>query len=137
MILVGSQQARFLVPFPGEGEKRGAPPLTHTTCCTAHACARRCARCAPTQNTCADAVVQYSRALALEPRHFKALFNRAFSHDKLGNYAAAIEDYSAAIAVDSSNSYACVASCTGGGRGCTSHTTNPLTSGATGAGNAS
>ena len=29
------------------------------------------------------AVAEYSRALELEPRHFKALFNRAFSYDKV------------------------------------------------------
>ena len=28
------------------------------------------------------AIAEYSRALALDPRHFKALFNRGFSHDK-------------------------------------------------------
>ena len=29
------------------------------------------------------AVEEYSRALALNPRHFKALFNRAFAFDKV------------------------------------------------------
>jgi tetratricopeptide (TPR) repeat protein len=29
------------------------------------------------------AIDEYSRALELEPRHFKALFNRGFSHDKV------------------------------------------------------
>ena len=34
----------------------------------------------------AAAVAEYTRAAELEPRHFKALFNRGFSHDKLGQY---------------------------------------------------
>jgi hypothetical protein len=29
-------------------------------------------------------VEEYSRALALDPGHFKALFNRGFSYDKVG-----------------------------------------------------
>lgn len=36
------------------------------------------------------AVQEYSRALALNPDDFRALFNRAFTHDKLGDHAAAI-----------------------------------------------
>jgi hypothetical protein len=28
-------------------------------------------------------VEEYTRTLALEPRHFKALFNRGFSYDKV------------------------------------------------------
>lgn len=31
----------------------------------------------------AAAVEEYSRALALEPAHFKSLFNRGFSYDKV------------------------------------------------------
>jgi Flp pilus assembly protein TadD len=29
------------------------------------------------------AIEEYSAALRLDPRHFKALFNRGFSHDKV------------------------------------------------------
>jgi hypothetical protein len=31
------------------------------------------------------------------PNHFKALFNRGFAYDKLGQFESAIEDYSTAI----------------------------------------
>jgi hypothetical protein len=31
------------------------------------------------------------------PTHFKALFNRGFANDKIGNFDDAIEDYSKAI----------------------------------------
>ncbi len=31
------------------------------------------------------------------PSHFKALFNRGFANDKIGNFDNAIEDYSKAI----------------------------------------
>jgi tetratricopeptide (TPR) repeat protein len=51
-------------------------------------------------------MTQYTRAIELEPRHFKALFNRGFSHDKLGQYAEAIADYSAALQVEPRNAYA-------------------------------
>lgn len=30
-----------------------------------------------------EAVVEYTAALALDPHHFKAVFNRGFSHDKV------------------------------------------------------
>ena len=31
-----------------------------------------------------DAVADYTTALGLDPRHFKALYNRAFCYDKVG-----------------------------------------------------
>jgi tetratricopeptide (TPR) repeat protein len=31
------------------------------------------------------------------PNHFKALFNRGFAYDKLGDFDKAIDDYSTAI----------------------------------------
>jgi tetratricopeptide (TPR) repeat protein len=34
------------------------------------------------------------------PDHFKALFNRGFAFDKLGEYDLAIQDYSKAIKID-------------------------------------
>jgi len=35
--------------------------------------------------------------LEILPTHFKALFNRGFANDKIGNFDDAIEDYSKAI----------------------------------------
>lgn len=35
------------------------------------------------QGNFAGAVEEYSRALSLTPNHFKALFNRGFSYDKV------------------------------------------------------
>eukprot|EP00887_Chlorella_sp_A99_P002068 scaffold21.g2068.t1 len=65
------------------------------------------------------AVGEYTAALAHDPCHFRALFNRAFSHDKLwarptppprppqlGDHRAALRDYEAAIALDPASSYA-------------------------------
>lgn len=40
------------------------------------------------------------------PVHFKALFNRGFAYDKLGEFDKAILDYSAAIELDDKNPYA-------------------------------
>lgn len=52
------------------------------------------------------AVEEYSKALELDPYHFKAFFNRAFAYDKLHDYPHAIADYTSAIALDPQNSYA-------------------------------
>lgn len=38
----------------------------------------------------AGAIAEYSRAISADPRHFKALFNRGFAHDKLRDFPAAI-----------------------------------------------
>eukprot|EP00603_Paraphysomonas_imperforata_P000186 CAMPEP_0114424938 /NCGR_PEP_ID=MMETSP0103-20121206/6962_1 /TAXON_ID=37642 ORGANISM="Paraphysomonas imperforata, Strain PA2" /NCGR_SAMPLE_ID=MMETSP0103 /ASSEMBLY_ACC=CAM_ASM_000201 /LENGTH=1014 /DNA_ID=CAMNT_0001593727 /DNA_START=244 /DNA_END=3288 /DNA_ORIENTATION=- len=53
-----------------------------------------------------SAVEEYSKALQKDPRHFKALFNRAFAMDKLGEHKEAIRDYSRALDVDPTNAYA-------------------------------
>lgn len=45
----------------------------------------------------------YTRALALEPRNPFALYNRGISHDRSGDYEAAIRDFSAAIELLPSN----------------------------------
>ncbi|KAL3142922.1 hypothetical protein ABBQ38_003209 [Trebouxia sp. C0009 RCD-2024] len=58
------------------------------------------------QGNFAAAIEEYSQAIALEPHHFKALFNRGFSWDKVGNHERAIEDYTQALQVDPQNSYA-------------------------------
>lgn len=39
------------------------------------------------------------------PNHFKALFNRGFAYDKLGEFDLAINDYSKAIQIDPNNAY--------------------------------
>eukprot|EP01034_Spumella_vulgaris_P006432 gene6432-8189_t len=57
------------------------------------------------QNKFTEAIQEYSLALAADPRHFKALFNRGFAHDKLGLFDLAIADYTRAIEIDSSNSF--------------------------------
>jgi tetratricopeptide (TPR) repeat protein len=44
-----------------------------------------------------QAIALYSQALAILPSHFKALFNRGFAYDKLGQFDLAIKDYSTAI----------------------------------------
>lgn len=43
------------------------------------------------------AIEFYSKALEILPNHFKALFNRGFAFDKLGDFDKAIDDYSMAI----------------------------------------
>ncbi|DBA99837.1 hypothetical protein WJX77_011850 [Trebouxia sp. C0004] len=58
------------------------------------------------QGNFAAAIEEYSQAIALEPQHFKALFNRGFSWDKVGEYERAVEDYTEALQVDPQNSYA-------------------------------
>ena len=40
------------------------------------------------------------------PRHFKAVFNRAFAYDKLNNYKLAVRDYTRAIELQPENAYA-------------------------------
>lgn len=39
------------------------------------------------------------------PTHFKALFNRGFAYDKLGQFDLAIKDYSKAIAIEPKNAF--------------------------------
>lgn len=39
------------------------------------------------------------------PDHFKALFNRGFAYDKLGEYNLAIQDYQKALEIDSENGF--------------------------------
>ena len=48
----------------------------------------------------------YAAALARDPRHFKALYNRAFCLDALGRREDALCDYEAALAVEPSNASA-------------------------------
>jgi tetratricopeptide (TPR) repeat protein len=39
------------------------------------------------------------------PNHFKALFNRGFAFDKVGEFDKAIRDYSSAIQIDPKNAF--------------------------------
>lgn len=52
------------------------------------------------------AIAQYSRAISLDPNHFKAYFNRGFAYDKLREFSAAIADYTRALEIDPRNAYA-------------------------------
>ena len=47
-----------------------------------------------------EAVADYSRAIALNPRHCRVYYNRAFCLDRLERYHDAIADYNAAVALD-------------------------------------
>ena len=51
------------------------------------------------------AIENYSIALEICPNHFKALFNRGFAFDKIGEFQKAIDDYSLAIKIDPSNAF--------------------------------
>jgi len=52
------------------------------------------------------AIGAYTHAIQLDPRHFKAYFNRGFAHDKLGEFGKAIHDYSQALTIEPNNAYA-------------------------------
>ena len=82
---------------------RGMDPATRSKLAEQHHARGYAAR---KQGRFEAAVDEYSRTLALAPRHFKALFNRGFSFDKLGQYALAVTDYSAALALCPDNSFA-------------------------------
>lgn len=62
-------------------DKLPSPPHTHRSKLAEQHHARGYA--ARKQGRFDVAVEEYSKALALEPRHFKALFNRGFSYDKV------------------------------------------------------
>eukprot|EP00605_Chrysophyceae_sp_TOSAG23-4_P001320 GSChrysophyteH1.ASY1.ANO1.1435.1 assembled CDS len=52
------------------------------------------------------AISYYSRAINIDPTHFKAYFNRGFAKDKLGHYKDAVEDYTEAIHLEPNNAFA-------------------------------
>jgi tetratricopeptide (TPR) repeat protein len=52
------------------------------------------------------AIDLYTNALVINPRYFKALFNRGFAFDKIGDYDKAVLDYTKAIEVEPNNAYA-------------------------------
>ncbi|KAE9119142.1 hypothetical protein PF005_g8712 [Phytophthora fragariae] len=49
---------------------------------------------------------EYSRAIKLNPQHFKAYFNRGFVFDKMRRFDAAVEDYTQALKMDPHNAFA-------------------------------
>ena len=51
------------------------------------------------------AIVEYTNALNIQPNYFKALFNRGFAYDKIGEYSLAIADYTQAVGLQQSNAY--------------------------------
>jgi len=48
----------------------------------------------------------YTKALEINPHHFKALFNRGFAYDKLHKFQQAIDDYTEVLTLDPNNAYA-------------------------------
>ena len=50
-----------------------------------------------------EAVEDYSRAIALNPGHCRAHYNRAWAHDQLGHTDAALAGYSASIKLEPGN----------------------------------
>lgn len=53
-----------------------------------------------------EAIQDYTRAVALNPRHCRAFYNRAFSYDRLQQFEAAIADYSRALEIEPTNATA-------------------------------
>jgi tetratricopeptide (TPR) repeat protein len=53
-----------------------------------------------------SAIEHYSEAINLDPKHFKAMFNRAFAYDKMGRYQEAVDDYTTALTIEPSNAFA-------------------------------
>lgn len=51
------------------------------------------------------AIEYYSRAIELNPGHFKAIFNRGFALDKMGEVEGAIRDYRQALQLDPTNAF--------------------------------
>lgn len=52
------------------------------------------------------AIAEYTRAVELDPNHFKAYFNRGFAYDKIREFSKAVQDYSRALEIDPDNAYA-------------------------------
>lgn len=56
---------------------------------------------------CFEAAIEdYTQAIGLNPRHCRAYYNRAFSHDRLGQYEEAVADYSRALRIEPANATA-------------------------------
>lgn len=54
----------------------------------------------------AGAIEKYTRAIELDPGHFKAYFNRGFAYDKIREFEKAVQDYTRALKIDPNNAYA-------------------------------
>ena len=52
-----------------------------------------------------DAIDLFTKAIQLNPRSFKAFFNRAFTYDKIGLYNEAICDYTSTIDIRPNHSF--------------------------------
>lgn len=46
------------------------------------------------------------QAIKLNPHHCRAYYNRAFSHDRLNHFEAAIDDYTRALQIEPMNATA-------------------------------
>jgi tetratricopeptide (TPR) repeat protein len=56
---------------------------------------------------CFEAAIQdYTHAIGLNPGHCRACYNRAFSHDRLGQYEEAVADYTRALQIEPANATA-------------------------------
>lgn len=53
-----------------------------------------------------DAIADYTQAIALQPGHCRALYNRAFSYDRLGHAEEAVADYTCALKLEPGNATA-------------------------------
>ncbi len=53
-----------------------------------------------------NAIIEYTKAIELNPMNFKAWFNRGFAYDKLGQCNRAVSDYGYALAIDPKNAFA-------------------------------
>ena len=51
------------------------------------------------------AIDLYSKAIEIDPQHFKAYLNRGFAYDKIGETDKAIADYTRAVAIEPRNAY--------------------------------
>ena len=57
------------------------------------------------QGDFAKAIAEYSKAIELDPTHFKAFFNRGFAYDKLNRFDQAVADYTKSIQLEPRNPF--------------------------------